>query len=230
MNAGNQDRDRKESPKSAPAGPARFLGAIAAAAALVLCTAALAAETVLAPAQAAAPAAGKRVAPAASETAARAAANAAAPAAGKAAAGGGVEASFERIKELEGDWVMAGGDGSAAVTYRVTAAGSAVVETLFPGTAHEMVTVYHRDGHGLMMTHYCAEGNQPRMKSSPATGANEIHFKFAGASNLKSPKDLHMHEMMIRFVDADHIHHEWTSYKDGKAEESAKFDFARKTS
>ena len=49
-------------------------------------------------------------------------------------------------------------------TYRVTAAGSAVMEVLFPGTDHEMVTVYHQDGDDLILTHYCAAGNQPRMK------------------------------------------------------------------
>jgi hypothetical protein len=42
------------------------------------------------------------------------------------------------------------------VEYRVTGAGSAVVETLFPGTPHEMVTVYHARKGVLCMTHYCA--------------------------------------------------------------------------
>jgi len=47
---------------------------------------------------------------------------------------------------LSGDWTLNGGDSSVGVSYHVTAAGSAVVETLFPGTPHEMVSVYTRMG------------------------------------------------------------------------------------
>ena len=30
----------------------------------------------------------------------------------------------------------------------------------------EMITMYHPDGDGLALTHYCMLGNQPRMKAS----------------------------------------------------------------
>src|SRR2546425_11638376 len=56
-------------------------------------------------------------------------------------------AALERFKALAGDWVAAeDGDmvkkGDLVARYAVTAGGSAVVETVFPGRAHEMVTVY----------------------------------------------------------------------------------------
>ena len=54
--------------------------------------------------------------------------------------------------------------GEESVVYKLTGAGSALVETQFPGTGHEMVSVYHLDGDDLRMTHYCAAGNQPRVK------------------------------------------------------------------
>jgi len=60
-------------------------------------------------------------------------------------------AAFERFKALAGEWVSAE-DGEMAkrgdlvARYAVTAGGSAVVETIFPGQAHEMVTVTHADG------------------------------------------------------------------------------------
>ena len=60
---------------------------------------------------------------------------------------------------------------------KVTAGGSAVHETLFPGSAHEMVSVYHLDGADLVMTHFCALGNQPRMKADPKSPANQINEK-----------------------------------------------------
>ena len=69
---------------------------------------------------------------------------------------------------------------------KVTAAGSAVHETIFPGTGHEMVSMYHADGKDLIMTHYCALGNQPRMKLDPKSSVDkgEFRFKFAGGSNI----------------------------------------------
>ena len=139
-------------------------------------------------------------------------------------------ASFDRMKALDGEWTGTAQGGPVTVLYKVTAAGSAVVETLFPGTPHEMVTVYTLDGDDLMLTHYCAAGNAPRMKATSARGANALDFKFAGATNLRSSRDMHMHEMSIEFLDADHVRSEWVSYKDGRKADSVKFDLARKKS
>src|SRR6058998_1207043 len=79
---------------------------------------------------------------------------------------------LERLKKLAGTWVAADKDGKptdqVVSVVRVTAAGSAVHETLFPGQPHEMVSLYHTDGADLVMTHYCSLGNQPRMKADPA--------------------------------------------------------------
>jgi len=137
---------------------------------------------------------------------------------------------FDKLKALSGDWMMAGGDGAIAVTYHVTAAGSAVVETLFPGSPHEMVTVYTIDKGDLVLTHYCAAGNQPRMKAVEGGGANAIEFKYDGGGNIKSDKDGHMHEATFTFTDANHVVSTWQYYKDGKPEELKTFDLVRKES
>jgi hypothetical protein len=98
----------------------------------------------------------------------------------------------------------------------VTAAGSAVHETLFPGQAHEMVSVYYRDGEDLLMTHYCALGNQPRMKADPKSPPNQLHFLFAGGTNLDPAKDKHMHEGTLLFIDDDHIQWSGVCWEGGK--------------
>ena len=136
--------------------------------------------------------------------------------------------AFDRLKALAGDWVAVGGDGSVAVRYKVTAAGSALVETLLPGKQHEMVTVYHRDGKDLTLTHYCAAGNQPRMRMVPGPDPNQIAFQFTSATNMKSLAEGHMHEMTMQLVDADHIKTAWTFLKDGKPGDPEKFDLTRK--
>jgi hypothetical protein len=136
-------------------------------------------------------------------------------------------ARFDNLKALAGNWKRSGGDGSVAVTYRVTAGGSAVVETLFPGAPYEMVTVYTIDRGELVLTHYCAEGNQPHMKAVKSGDANAVAFKFDGGGNIKSPKDGHMHEATIDFINADHVKSTWLYYKDGKPGESKEFNIVR---
>ena len=135
---------------------------------------------------------------------------------------------FEKLKKLAGEGTRDGQGDQVAVTYRVTAQGSAVVETLFPGAPYEMVTVYHMDGNTLMLTHYCGDGNQPRMKAAAGAAPNQIAFKFAGATGMKSPKDEHMHDATFTFIDDDHVQAAWTSYKDGKQDDVKEFKLTRK--
>jgi hypothetical protein len=127
-------------------------------------------------------------------------------------------AGFEKMKTLIGDWAGAsdgeGHDAKVQVSYALTSAGSAVIETL--QTEHgTMVTMYHPDGEAVMMTHYCAAGNQPRMRAKGA-GDKELAFSFVDATNLSSPEAMHMHDLKITFNDADHITQEWTTSAGGK--------------
>ena len=117
--------------------------------------------------------------------------------------------AFETMKKLAGTWLAADQDGKptdqVVSIIKVTAGGSAVHETLFPGQPHEMVSIYTVDGPDLVMTHYCVLGNQPRMKADPKAPANQIRFQFAGGSNLDPKKDKHMHAATLTLVDADHF-------------------------
>ncbi|MCG3125750.1 MAG: hypothetical protein CHACPFDD_00576 [Phycisphaerae bacterium] len=132
------------------------------------------------------------------------------------------KAAFESIRKLAGQWEGTGGDAGEpgnpmSISYRLTAGGATVVETLFRDTPHEMVTMYHLDGDALLLTHYCAAGNQPRMRLDPAAStADVLVFKFLDATNLKSPQDAHMHELKLTLVSADEIRAEWTMYVNGK--------------
>src|SRR6202522_2116550 len=118
-------------------------------------------------------------------------------------------AGLEKMKKLAGAWLAADKDGKAtdqvASVIKVTAGGSVVHETLFPGQPHEMVSVYTVDGPDLIMTHYCVLGNQPRMKADPKSPVNQIVWRFAGGSNLDPKKDKHMHEATLTIIDDEHI-------------------------
>jgi hypothetical protein len=126
---------------------------------------------------------------------------------------------LEKMKKLAGTWVAADKDGKpteqVVSVIKVTAGGSAVHETLFPGQPHEMVSVYTADGPDLIMTHYCVLGNQPRMKADPKSPANQIVFHFAGGTNLNPAKDKHMHEATLTIVSDDRIELQGCGWENG---------------
>jgi hypothetical protein len=140
---------------------------------------------------------------------------------------------LDAIKALAGTWETKSEEGQpgAAVSYRVTSAGSAVMETLFAGTPKEMITMYTMDGDDLVLTHYCAMGNQPHMKAlaaKDATGVNVIQFEYASGGNMKSRDEMHMDSLTMTFTDATHLRHDWTMWKDGKVVRNIVLDFAKK--
>ena len=128
--------------------------------------------------------------------------------------------NLEKMTKLVGTWVAADEDNKptdqVVSVIKLTAGGSAVHETLFPGQDHEMISIYTVDGDDLVMTHYCMLGNQPRMKADPKSPANKIRFNFAGGSNLDPKKDKHMHGATLTIVDADHIEIEGEGWEDGQ--------------
>jgi len=130
-----------------------------------------------------------------------------------------MNASLEKMKKLAGTWLLADQDGKpteqVASIIKVTAGGSAVHETLFPGQPHEMISVYTVDGGDLIMTHYCVLGNQPRMKADRKSPANQIVWRFAGGSNLDPKKDKHMHEATLTIVDEDRLEVNGVGWENG---------------
>ncbi len=137
---------------------------------------------------------------------------------------------FERMKSLVGAWegtgAMSKEGGKVRVEYRLSSGGSAVVETLFPGTPHEMVSVYYDNKGKLTMTHYCALRNQPQMNLQKADAQN-LYFMFAGGSNIDPKKDAHMHSLTVSFVDKDHIVQKWALFAGGKQTETSVFELTR---
>lgn len=141
-------------------------------------------------------------------------------------------AGFDLMKALAGTWERKHEDGSVTtLSYKVISGGTALMETMdAPGMQEAMVTMYHPDGADLLMTHYCAAGNQPRMRcAKPAKDAKSLDFTFVDAANLATPDAGHMHHLLVTFVDANHLTQEWT-WKQGAKEGKEIFTFERKHS
>jgi hypothetical protein len=130
------------------------------------------------------------------------------------------KAAFERLKTLAGIWQGQAGHGpadqAATVTYRVASGGSVVEETLFPGTPHEMISMYHLVDGELVLTHYCAMANQPRMRlDRGASTPDRLVFAFDGGTNLDPAKDTHIHSGVVEWKGAT-LHTAWAVHSGGK--------------
>jgi len=130
------------------------------------------------------------------------------------------------IQSLEGRWEMPGGEAPAIIEFRSTAAGSAVCEVMFPGTENEMVNLYTLDGNSLVMTHYCAAGNQPRMRATDLVDGR-LEFVSVSVSDLETPGALHMADMTLVLVDEDRIEQHWRAVKDGEDDHMPVFELVR---
>jgi hypothetical protein len=138
--------------------------------------------------------------------------------------------AFEMLQKLAGTWEgKTGGEGvPARVVYRNAANGSVLMETLFPGTPHEMISMYHRDGQDLVMTHYCAAGNQPRMRFDPKQStAQTLVFEFTGGTNFDPKKDGHIHSGRITFSGEHTIEAAWSWWENGKLGHDKSFALER---
>jgi hypothetical protein len=137
----------------------------------------------------------------------------------RASSPGGVDAgaALDRLKTLAGDWMAEGSADHDRVSYTVVAGGATVLERDTGDGRPEMVTLYHRDGNRLLLTHYCMAGNQPRMQAQTYdAAARELRFEFLDATNMSSPQAGHMHSVAIRFVDDDHIETTWRFVENGQ--------------
>ena len=127
----------------------------------------------------------------------------------------------------EADMNHSGKKEPLTISYKLTSGDSALVETMMPGTPHEMVTIYTRDKKDFVVTHYCMMQNQPRMRAKDTLADKKLDFEFVDATGLDSPNDPHMHSLSLVFTDDDHITETWTHYDDGKKVGEAVFPLTR---
>lgn len=139
-------------------------------------------------------------------------------------------AAFDRMKTLAGEWEgNLGGGATGRATYKLVSNGTALLETIY-GEEHSdgMITVYHADGESLLATHYCAVGNQPRLRAILTAGKTDaLTFRLVDVSNVKPSQESQMNGLVVRFEDADHFTQEWTATEKGKTTTSM-FRWTRK--
>ncbi len=99
---------------------------------------------------------------------------------------------FEKVAALAGEWRVQERP-SLRIVFEPTAGGSVIIERWMVGERMHSMTVYHRDGERLIATHYCPQGNQPRLAST-AAGADGVSFAFLDATDL-DPRESFQHDL-----------------------------------
>jgi hypothetical protein len=135
---------------------------------------------------------------------------------------------FGPLASLVGEWQGKDPEGKPmTASYQWTGSGTTLVETMTKAQKPLMMTMYHADKSGLMLTHYCKLGNQPRMRADrPEGDAKTLTFNFIDITNLAQPMDAHMRKVSFTFQDQDHFTQEWMLSKNGK-EVPQRFEFTR---
>ena len=137
-------------------------------------------------------------------------------------------AGFARLKALAGEWEATVDGKKAHLTYEVIAGGNSVVEHVSVADMPDMLTVYYLDGNRILLTHYCMEGNQPRMEArsfDPQSG--ELRFQFLDITNLANANAGYMHNATLHLVDNNHIASEWQFFENGQPKFTEKAQYSR---
>ena len=133
-------------------------------------------------------------------------------------------ADFNGLESIEGNWKLVNAttehERNFRLRYHFIARNSALVEVYGDPAKQTTETIFHRDGEALMATHYCARGNQPRLKATAQSDAKQLQFHFLDITNLNNKKDPHMVRMKYRFIDKDHFEKEETYLVNGQEQTS----------
>ncbi len=141
-----------------------------------------------------------------------------------AAASPQARAPWQTLEALQGSWRLPAprtdGERAFRISYRPISKGSALVETFGNPSKHVTETIYHRDGAKIMVTHYCAQGNQPRLLLEPAAAGDTLTFRFLDVTNLAGKDASHLVRIDFRIIGANRLERRETYTEKGVAEES----------
>jgi hypothetical protein len=135
--------------------------------------------------------------------------------------------AFDQLKALVGTWEATAT--KTKVTYKLISNDSVLVQSYMTASGKETLTVFHADGGRLIATHYCAQGNQPRLQLDPrATNKekNAFVFTFLDATNLPKPEASHLVRFELRLGKSG-THQQLDTYEKNGKSETTTLDFKR---
>ena len=106
--------------------------------------------------------------------------------------------AFDQLKSLTGNWRSTDPKNPTQMEMKIIANGSTLVETWTMSPTRQSMTVYTLDGDRLLATHYCPQGNAPRLVFTKTDDSGARHFEFIDGANLENPEASHEHAFWIR--------------------------------
>tara|TARA_B110000093_G_C12727901_1_gene309063 strand:+ start:122 stop:622 length:501 start_codon:yes stop_codon:yes gene_type:complete len=136
---------------------------------------------------------------------------------------------FSQMKSLTGVWVKEGAANSNLnIQFELTANDTTLIETwIYKGKKHSL-TLYHLNGKNLMATHYCPQGNQPRLNLTNNSTPENVSFTYLDATNLASLEDSHQHSLGFEMSDSSSRLLRKESYLSKSGEELSELKLVRK--
>jgi hypothetical protein len=135
--------------------------------------------------------------------------------------------AWDKMKSLVGTWQGTADGRPVSVTYTLVSNGTSLMESLTGDHDTNMITMYAPDGGSILATHYCAAGNQPRMRAKTSAGdVRSLDFQFMDATNVDAAPEL-MKRLVVTFQDPNHFTQSWTSSTEGK-EQTTDFVYTKK--
>lgn len=134
---------------------------------------------------------------------------------------------FVALKALVGTWRTAGKpDSPLRVRFSLTADATVLVEEWTRNGQPHSLTLYHRDGTELIATHYCPQGNQPRLTLLPQVKANVLRFVFKDATDLDAAHEAHAVALAFDLSDQASLVRRET-YRQGGIDEASELRLVR---
>lgn len=100
--------------------------------------------------------------------------------------------AFETMKRAEGVWrPIDNPDSPLRIRFSLTAGETVLVEEWTRNRQSHSLTLYHRDGGDLIATHYCPQGNQPRLVMVQQSDRNAIRFALRDVTDLDAVHESH---------------------------------------
>lgn len=107
--------------------------------------------------------------------------------------------AFRTLATLVGVWERSDAEGGyPRASFHLTAGGSVLAETYAMSSTRESMTMYSIDDGHLLATHYCPQGNQPRLALERTDPDGTLRFVFRDGGNLQDADGSHQHAMWIR--------------------------------
>ncbi len=137
------------------------------------------------------------------------------------------EISFQTMTTLVGTWRRADAPESALkVRFALTAGGTTLVETWDRGVEPHSMTIYHRDHATLIATHYCPQGNQPRLALEDKGKNTVIRFVFRDATDLETEVESHLTSLSF-YLSKDDVLVRTEAYRHGETLERSELKLVR---